>query len=375
MKRTAGIIYATAAVIAVGGIGLFATAPRETSAVAEVTAAREAAVEVPLLEVEERVQRDRVEVSGMVQAIRRVVLSAEIDGRVADLGARAHQRVRADQVLVQLDDAIRRAALARAEAAVVRARSAHRLAQLELERAAELFARRVTSESERDRAAAEERATFAALAEAEAMAVEAAELLAKTTIRAPFDGVVAELDIEVGDQLSPGARLGEVIDLAAVEVELGVSDAEAVALRPGDAVQLTVAVHAGRSFPGVIRAIASAMHSQTRKFPVEVIADNPDGALLPGMIARAAFELGAPAPAIRIPRQATIEEFGLTYVYALEAEGDQWIARRRRVEVRPVAFRPAEVEVTGGLRHGERIAAAGLRELRDGLAVGEEGAS
>lgn len=373
-KRVSLVVLTVAGALTLAGVALMATSSRQqtTEAAAELSQPQTAAVRVSPLTVTRRFVRDQVEVPGVIKPIRRVVLSAEIDGRIAAIGAREHEPVEADQVIVQLDDTIRKAALGRAEAAVLRTRSSHRLAQLELDRLRNLFDQGVSSEAELDRATSEERATFGALGEAEAMLAEARELVKKTTIRAPFDGILNDFDLEVGDRLNTGGHIGEVIDLARVEIEVGVTDAEVIALRPRDGVEFVVGVYPGRRFRGTIRHIGSALDATTRKFPVEVVADNPDGLLLPGMVTRVTCEVGDEQPVIRIPREAALEEFGVSYVFVLEGDGARTVARRKRVVVRSVPFRPALLEVAEGLQGDERIAAAGLRDLRDGMAVAIE---
>jgi hypothetical protein len=69
-----------------------------------------------------------------------------------------------------------------------------------------------------------------------------------------------------------------------------------------------------------------------------------------------------------IPRDVTINEFGLHSVFVVEAgpDGDGFVARRRRVEVRPVPFQPVSLEVLSGVAAGERVALSAVRQLRDG---------
>ena len=74
-----------------------------------------------------------------------------------------------------------------------------------------------------------------------------------------------------------------------------------------------------------------------------------------------------------VPREATLDEFGLRFVYVIEAEGEGWVARRRRVAVRPLPFRPAELEVVSGLAEGEWVAISDIRQLRDGERVRRNG--
>ena len=88
--------------------------------------------------------------------------------------------------------------------------------------------------------------------------------------------------------------------------------------------------------------------------------------------AQGRFELGVEGKSLRVPRRAVVREFELDYVYELEAaaaDGRIATARRRRVQTRPVAFRPDLVELTSGLEPGRSIATTGVRDLRDGLRV------
>jgi RND family efflux transporter MFP subunit len=227
----------------------------------------------------------------------------------------------------------------------------------------------VTSQAEVDRAASEERSTYGAAAEARALRAEAAELLAKTVVRAPFAGVLNDFDLEVADQVKAGMRIGELIDISRVEVDVGATEAELRVLRPGDAVQVQTDMHPERAVGGTIERIASAAHLVSRKFPVKVVAGNTAGLLLPGMVVRVVADAGDEEPRLWVPKQATVEEFGVSYVFVLRPVDDRLVAERRTITARPVAFRPAEVEVTSGLEHGERIAAGNLRELRDGTPV------
>ena len=109
----------------------------------------------------------------------------------------------------------------------------------------------------------------------------------------------------------------------------------------------------------------------SKKFPVEIELPNPDARLLPGMVATVILDLGEAELRTVIPRDATLDEFGLRFVWVVERDGSDghWVARRRRVAVRPLPFRPGEFEVLSGLAEGEEIAITGMRQLRDGERV------
>ena len=91
---------------------------------------------------------------------------------------------------------------------------------------------------------------------------------------------------------------------------------------------------------------------------------------MPGMVAIVDLELEAPRSEIMLPLEAMVDEFGLKYAYVVSPlDEENWVAEKRRIEVRSLPFRPTEVAVTSGLDEGELIALSSVRQLRDGLAV------
>jgi membrane fusion protein (multidrug efflux system) len=330
-------------------------------------------VVVKALRVRRGSSRSVARMSGLLSPLRSVALSAEEPGAIKEVLFEEHARVEAGDVLVRLEATARRAAVERAESALIGARAAQRLAKLELERQRNLSEREFTSTADLDRAQNQERAAFARLGEARAALTEARDRLAKTEIRAPFSGTVNWLDLEPGAYVKPGDRVAEILDLSSIEIEVGVTDRQVVALAAGDAVEIRVDVFPAESFPGRIVRIGRSADAQSQKYPVEVEVPNPGERLLPGMVADAVFEIGAVASAIQIPRRASVREYELDYVYVLQSHNGVWQAQRRRVALRPVPFRPDLVEVVEGLDDGEQIAVSGLTELRDGLSVQLDG--
>jgi RND family efflux transporter MFP subunit len=375
------LVLLSAGVLVLGALWLFQNSPKADAARerAEVLAGREAGSEAPAppritvdaLVVSQRPSRTRVEIAGVLEPVRSVSLAAEVPGRVIEVAVEEHSHVAAGALLARLDPALPEAAVAQARASLLRAQATARLARADLRRQRGLADKGVTSAAELDRAESDERAKAAQVAEARAALVDAETRLAKTRIEAPFAGVVSSFDLEPGAYLQPGSPVAELADLTEIEIEVGVGDSQILGLRGGDPVQVVVNVLPGESFEGRIHELGRVADAQTRKYPVPVRVANADERLLPGMLGTVRFELGDEAPALRIPRGALQREFELEHLFVLESEGDDGLARarRRRVAIRPVAFRPDQVEVTEGLEAGDRIAITGVRELRDGLRV------
>ena len=371
--RTA-MLVATAVLLA-GGFALFATAPDPGAGATEPVSALAAAAPVLALEIRAEPLERQVRKDAVVEARRRLVLISETRGRVLALGADELDAVEAGQQIVRIDPTLAESALERAEAAVARAESELDLAARNLERWGELAERDAGSLSRRDDAVNAERVARANLRDARAQRLEARDQLAKKTIAAPFAGVLSSLPVEVGEVLQEGKTLGELLDVSTARLVVGLADREIASIEAGQAVEVEVAALPGERFSGTVRRVGAAADELTKKFPVEVELPNPERRLLPGMVASATLQLGAAAPARLIPRDASVEQHGLRFVYVLERaeESGVYRARRRQVELRPVPFRPADFEVVAGLEAGERIAGSRVRDLRDGDLVRIDG--
>lgn len=382
VQKSVGAISIAAVLVA---LWLFYESP---SAVAErESAAKRAEVLAPVatrdrtragIEIETRAARrapvrQLAEVAAVLEAVRHVTLAAEVEGRVAEVVAREHAHVEAGAPLVRLESGFLEAAVLRQEGALQRARANHQLARIELERQQGLVKQQVSSTSALDRAVNTESARLAGVREMQAALDDARLRLSKAEIRAPFAGFVERMDLDPGAYLRVGDRVGDVLDLSEIEVEVGLTDHEVVALSVGDAATLRVDVWTDEEFAGVVTGVARAVDPQSQKYPVEVRIPNPGHRLLPGMLGRVRLVLGDGAEAIRIPRRAAQSEFELWYVFVVEEVDGGSVVVRRPVSLRRVPFRPDLVEVVSGLKEGDHVAVSRIRELRDGLPVRVKG--
>jgi membrane fusion protein (multidrug efflux system) len=363
------ILLAVAAGLLALAFVLWATAPEP----AQTPAAGAAAAMVETLRVAVQPVQLRARLAGVLEPRRGVELFAESHGKVLEVGAEKLDRVEEGQLLARIDPILAEVGVERAEAGVARTGSQLELARLNLERRRSLFERDAASQAQLDEALNAERIAAASVREARAGRDEARDQLAKKTIAAPFDGVLRSFPVEVGEYLRDGELLGELLDLATVRISVGLSDRQVVAVRAGTEVDVEVEALPNERFPGRILRVGAASDPESRKFPVEVEVPNPDGRLLPGMVARVDLELGAETPATLIPRDATLDEFGLRYVWRIEQGPEGRVARRQRIEVREVPFRPRVFEVVSGLQPGDEIAVSGLRQLREGAPVAPRG--
>lgn len=361
------VVAALVGLLAVWGFYTSDGAVKAREREARLAAAQEGGVQAsgPSLEVETEIARatpaaEIVELAGRLEPVRSTWVAAEIAGRIVDVPAEEHSPVARGELLVELDSALPRAELIRAEAS-------HLLAKSALTRQQRLGSRSVASEAELDAAIAEERRAWAAV-------LEARTRVAHTRITAPFDGLVNALDLDPGTYVQPGTRIAEVLDLSVLEVQVLVGDRQVGSLTAGDRASVRIDVLGNEPFEGRIARVAGAPLDGGTRYPVVVELEAPtasDGAASearrprPGMLAHVRFEIGQ-AAAIRLPARAILREFELDYVYVLDAEDR---ATRARVATRPVPFRPDRVEITSGLDEGQRVIVTAVDQLRDGMRV------
>lgn len=352
-------------------LGFWAVAAVAVTAVARLTllAPRPVAVEVARVErgaVEERVTNTR---AGTVKARRRARLSPQQGGLVAALPYRRGERVAAGSVLLRLDSSVQEAqrALAREEVRSAAARAdeaclALELAEKELARGAALAADGLASEqlldnlrSTRDRASAACAAARAVLGQARAQERLAEAQLALTEVRAPFAGIVADLATEVGEWITPappGVPIPPVLDLldpSSVYVSAPMDEVDALRVRAGQPVRLSVDARPGEKFPGCVTRVAAFVLDvleQNRTVEIEAEFDDPSVAasLLPGTSADVEVILARRDGVLRVPTAAV-------------ASGSTVLVVRQGV------LREQAVET--GLRNWQ------FTEVRRGLAEGE----
>lgn len=210
-----------------------------------------------------------ITVRGRTQALHEVDARAEVDGVVAALHFEKGDRVKQGQVLceIKLNDRGARVAQARAQVAQ---------AQKELEVAQELYREGFRSKTQLAQATASYQA---AKAGASTMDIQ----LANTRIRAPFDGVVDDRYVDVGDYMTVGAKCAMVIAPEPFLAVGTVSEEEVGQIAIGNKASATLVT--GETVEGHVRFVSGRADQTTRTFRVEVELPNPDAALRDGVSA------------------------------------------------------------------------------------------
>jgi RND family efflux transporter MFP subunit len=201
---------------------------------------------------------------------------------------------------------------------------------------------------------------------AQARMTLARKALADTAVRAPFDGLVEQRLVSVGDYVTRGTKVASVIRTSPLRVELTVPGQYISEVAAGRAVTLEVDAYRGQTFTGRIRYVSPALRADSRALVVEAVVPNETGQLKPGLFAIARIEQASETPAVLVPATAVRTVSGTARVYVVTAD--------RAAEERIVTTGQAVgdlVEITSGLKGGETVATSNVAQLTDGVHVTE----
>lgn len=290
---------------------------------------------------------------GSLRSNESVIVRPEIAGRIAQFMFTESQKVARGMPLVALDASVFRAELAESRASLG-------LSQANFARAEELMQKGAGSARGRDEAIAKLRADEARVQLAQAR-------LDKTTIMAPFEGVIGLRKVSVGDYLNAGQDIVNLEMIDPLKVDFRVPENYLSALAPGQALRVTVDAYPGRGFDGAVYAIDPLVDQNGRSILLRARLPNADGALRPGLFARVALVLTEKADALVVPEQAIIA-FGTDQFVFRIVDG-----KAAMTKVKLGIRRDAEVEIVDGLKPGDTVVTAGQMKLRDGVPVRAQG--
>ena len=309
-------------------------------------------------------------VAATVRAFVETTVKAETDGRVLARPAERGDRVSSGDVLARLDASRLELGLREAEATLRARHTDLEHARRENARGETLAEQDALSEQHRDDLRHRLDSARNAHALARVARDTARRLLEDASIRAPFDGRVDDLFVEVGDYLSPGAPVARVLDLSRARLLGGVTAEEAARLEPGQPARAHFPSLGGFSQEATLRSVASAADPADGTYRIELWVEQPDPRLRDGVVASLEFAAAEAGDAPLAPRSALLRRDGRSEVFVVErsaGEPSAGVARLRGV--RTGRSGPERVEILEGLAPGEEVVTEGQFALRDGAAV------
>lgn len=297
---------------------------------------------------------------GSLRAVNGADLASEVGGIVETISFQSGDDVKAGTVLLQL----------RAEDDIGRLRSleaAAELAAITYDRDMRQLKLNAISQAQVDNDAANLKSARAQVAEQQA-------IVAKKTLKAPFDGRLGIRSVDLGQYLAAGTTVVTLQALDPIFLDFLLPQQELARVREGQAVQGRVDTFPNEEFSGMITAINSRVDPATRNIQVRASFANPDRKMLPGMFARVRIAVGAPQQLVTVPQTAiTYNPYGDTVYVVSQAEnapaGQPAPLTVQQVFVTLGSTRGDQVAVVKGLERGATIVTSGQSKLRNGARV------
>lgn len=290
---------------------------------------------------------------GIVEATNATTLAAQTNARVQEIAVDAGDRVAQGEVLMRLSDVEQSAGRRGAQAAVTAAQANARQAEANFKRIDDIFARQLVARADLDAATAQRDAARAALAAAQAQLRSAGQQADYTVVRAPFDGVITQRFVDVGQAVQSGPPQPQPLlmlaALDALRAEATVPQEVAQAIRQHGSATLLLDGGARRVPAASVNVLPTA-DPATHTFRVRVGIPPGTAGMWPGMTVRIAFAAGN-ASRLQVPVSAVMHRGEIDGVYVIGADN--------RVALRLLRLGQrdgADVDVLAGLASGERVA-------------------
>lgn len=364
----------------------------------ESSAAPRAAVVVGVAAADKRRLAFLAQATGRLEAWREVSLGTEVGGRVQARAVEPGQRVGAGAELLRLDPVDREIELSEAAADLLKVQANYALVVMSdqrsdaaeqpalrtepeaYEEARRQFAAGLIPRSELDRlrrraeAAVllggerqdEVRAVNIGLLQAEQRLERARLQLARTRLLAPFAGRVADLEVEVGQQLTPGQRCLSLLDDSRLKVAVDVLERDLLQLSVGAEAKVRIPALDQKVLLGTVYAINPRVDPASGTGKVIVAVENPRGELLPGVFAFVELATGLRQEAIVVPESAVLSRQGRELVFRIEGGRALW------TWVKTGGRGEGLIEVLDGLTSGQKVAVSGHEALAHETAVRAE---
>ncbi len=354
---------------------------------------------VQMAKIEKQDLQAKVTANGKVQAQKKVDISATMMGQVTHIAVKEGDRVTKGQFLLQIDNVNPRASARSAEALMEAltkdldsSRSTLEQAKSDFKRAQDNWNAKIISEADfqhaktaLDLAAAAVAAQERRVAQARAQLEGARDMLSKTEVRAPMDGIVTAKRIEEGEvavigiQNSPGTVLLTVSDMATVETELEVDETSIPNVKLAQDALVRIDAYPNRTFHGVVTEVGNSPLLKTAttdtsiKFKVKVQIKDPPGDIKPGLSVQADILTGFRGDVLAVPLQALVvkdierKPGEKVAPGAPREEEGVYVVENGKVDFRKVTtglIGELSIEAVDGLKGGETIVTGPFRSLR-----------
>lgn len=360
--RRSGLGRFVVSLAAVGALGLAGCKKPDASKVALTSGEAGAPVAVETAAVVEQDMPELITLTGSLRAHQESEVAADAAGKVMATFVERGQKIKKGDTVAVLD--ARGASLSASAASAQSKLAVAQLeqAQRECDRVKALFQSGSISQAEYDRTTSQCQTTEWSAAAAAAQQRSAQKLVGDSVIRAPFDGIVGERYVNVGQYVQPPTRVLSLYATDPLRLELTVPEASVGEVKEGLKVAFSVSSFGEERFEGTVKFVSPNVRPSTRDLVVEALVPNEDGKLRPGMFAVATLQAGAKKLAV-VPSSAIQRQETTARVFVVES------GRIQERLVQTGGEKDAQTAILAGVKPGEQVVVAPGEGVRDGAQV------
>jgi membrane fusion protein (multidrug efflux system) len=303
---------------------------------------------------------------GALFAKESVLLSNKLAGYVSRVLVDFGDKVKAGQVLAEMEREEQELQVDAAESAVTQAQATYIRAQGEYERAQQLFAEQIVPPQRRDAAEAEYKVAEAGVHSAQKALAITQKRLRDTRIISPVDGFVQQRFTNPGEYLAASSKLFEVVVIDPLKLRVPVPERYARMAQIGLSMRIEVDALPGESFSGTLTRIAAGVDHATRSLLVEAEIPNPGSKLRPGYFAHVTGVMGEES-ALFIPRSALYRFAGVERVFLVK-DDNTTVSREVKSGMEDGDF----VEIAEGITENDNVIVSSVDRLADGMKVQQQ---
>jgi membrane fusion protein (multidrug efflux system) len=332
-------------------------------------------IPVEVTTVERKTVLKEVKFTGDIRAEQDVKVFSKIPDRILSFEKDEGDYVAKGAVIAKIEATKIEQAVIQAQAAVVSVKAQLVNLEAEYNRGERLRKENAMSQQQFDAIATQYEATQALVDQSEAALAQAESQLADATVRAPISGIIGVRNYEQGDVASGPLSLVTIVQMNRVKVEINAPEQDLGQLLIGQCANLTVLSYPDEIFTGTINKISPVLDPVTRMSKIEIIVDNKDKRLKPGMFAEVQICVKTLENVLAVPKYAVIENTELTRI---NGEDVAVINSQIFVEQDGIAYlRDVEISYTNGIvsvvssgvNEGENIVVVGQQSLKDSSKV------
>jgi RND family efflux transporter MFP subunit len=309
---------------------------------------------------------DTTEYVATLKSLRSTTVQPQTDGQITQIFVKSGDRVAQGARLMQIDARRQQAAVSSQEAELAARDAAVALARQQAQRTTELLAAGAISKQEQEQAAAALTTAEANLKALQAQVQEQVVQLRYFTVAAPTAGVVGDVPVRVGSQVTPQTVLTTVDDNATLELYVNVPIERAPALRRGLPIQVLNGEGSDTIASTSVTFISPHVDDQTQSVLVKGLVRNSDGRLRAQQYVRARI-VWATREGLVVPVTAVLRINGQYFAFVADEAGGKLSAKQRAIKVGPIVGQ--NYVVLDGIKTGERVVTSGAQKLADGVPI------